>query len=261
VSRTWDAHAYDRVAAPLTAMGVAVLDRLDLSGDETVLDAGCGTGRVTAALVPRLPRGHIIAVDSSPAMVETARANLPASVEVREADLLTIGVERPVDAIASTATFHWILDHDGLFGRLFAALRPGGVLVAQCGGAGNLARVLAAASAVAGTEPFAPHIAGFTRPTNYATAEETAARLAQAGFIDIDCRLTPTPVAPDDPDAFLRTINLGPHVQRLPAGLVDPFVGEVIARLGDPVTLDYVRLDIDARRPYGEDDLVHDLEG
>ena len=120
--RDWDAATYQRLSAPLEAMGGDVLWRLRLDGDETVLDAGCGTGRVTAVLAERLPRGRVIAVDGSPAMVAEARKRLPDTVEVLEQDLLELAVDEPVDAIVSTATFHWIGDHDRLFARLQKAL-------------------------------------------------------------------------------------------------------------------------------------------
>jgi len=137
----------------MEAMGLAVLRRLPLRGDETVLDAGCGSGRVTAHLVERLPRGRVIAVDLSPGVVEVARAQLGDGADVRIADLVTLELEQPVDAIVSTATFHWILDHGRLFRRLFELLAPGGRIVAQCGGHGNIARALAAAAEVAAREP------------------------------------------------------------------------------------------------------------
>src|ERR671917_1676742 len=114
--RDWDATTYERLSAPMTAMGTEVLDRLVLRGDETVLDAGCGTGNVTRVLYERLPRGRVIAVDAAPSMVAQARELLPDDVDVRRADLLELDVEAPVDAILSTATFHWIPDHDRLFG-------------------------------------------------------------------------------------------------------------------------------------------------
>jgi trans-aconitate 2-methyltransferase len=145
-------------------MGRDVLDRLDLNGDERVLDAGCGTGRVTAALVERLPRGEVVAVDGSPAMVEAARERLGDSVELRVADLLELELERPVDAIPSTATFHRVADHERLFARLRELLRPGGRLVAQCGGAGNIAALKAAAEEVGEREPFAAALAGWPGP-------------------------------------------------------------------------------------------------
>jgi trans-aconitate 2-methyltransferase len=166
--RDWNATSYERMSAPLEAMGRDVLDRLDLRGDERVLDAGCGTGRVTAALLERLPRGEVVAVDGSSAMVEAARRRLGDAVELRVADLLELELDRPVDAILSTATFHWIADHDRLFARLHAVLKPGGRLVAQCGGAGNIAELKAAAERVGEREPFAPALAGWPGPWNFA---------------------------------------------------------------------------------------------
>jgi trans-aconitate 2-methyltransferase len=229
-------------------LGIEVLERLELRGGETVLDAGCGTGRVTAHLAARLPEGRVIAVDESEAMLREARRRLGNNVELRRADLTALSVERPVDAIFSTATFHWVADHDRLFASLARALRPGGSIAAQCGGAGNIARVLAAADEVAALPAFAASFDGFRRPSRFATAEETAKRLASAGFTDVDCRLTPRPVVPEDPSRYLAAISLGPHLERLGAEARPAFVADVIARLADPVVIDYVRLDIDARR-------------
>jgi trans-aconitate methyltransferase len=121
----------------MEALGLEVLARLELSGDETVLDAGCGSGRITQALIERLPRGHVIALDASQSMVEAARERLPGA-DIRHGDLLELELEQPLDAILSTATFHWVLDHELLFQRLHAALKPGGRLLAQCGGEGNI---------------------------------------------------------------------------------------------------------------------------
>jgi trans-aconitate 2-methyltransferase len=157
MAREWDAGTYDRVADPMTRWGVAVLERLPLKGSERVLDAGCGSGRVTELLAERLPEGTVVALDGSSAMVEAARTRLERfgdRIEYVVADLLDPLPVEPVDAILSTATFHWVLDHDRLFRNLAAVLRPGGRLVAQCGGAGNIARVNAVISAgVPGTSP------------------------------------------------------------------------------------------------------------
>src|SRR5919107_3106416 len=175
--RDWDAASYQRVSAPLEAMGREVLDRLELRGDERVLDAGCGTGRVTAALLERLPRGEVVAVDGSPAMVEEARGRLGPRAEVFVADLCELELSAPVDAILSTATFHWIADHERLFERLHAALKPGGRLVAQCGGAGNIAAIREAIAQVSREWKGGP--ASGTpawTPWNFATPEDTEAR-------------------------------------------------------------------------------------
>jgi trans-aconitate 2-methyltransferase len=244
--REWDGKSYDRISGPMESLGREVLGRLDLEGSETVLDAGCGSGRVTELLIERLPRGRVIAVDGSASMVAAARERLGPTADVREVDLLELELEQPVDAILSTATFHWIGDHELLFARLRAALRPGGRLVAQCGGRGNIDSLRSRAAAVSAREPYAAHFSRWRTPWNYAGAEETRARLLAAGFASAECWLAPAPRTPDHPREFLATIVFGPHVQKLPAELREPFIDDVLAEVGEPVVVDYVRLNIDA---------------
>jgi trans-aconitate 2-methyltransferase len=248
VTRSWDAAAYHRVSAPQLEWAEKVLERLPLGGDETVLDAGCGSGNVTQLLLDRLPDGHVVAVDSSESMVEHARDALdPDRTTVLRADLAGLELDEPVDAAFSNAVFHWIPDHDALFARLYAALRPGGRLVAQCGGEGNVARFHAAGREMAAREPYAEHLAGWTGPWNFAGAEETAERLERAGFADVDTWLEPYPITPEDPLAFVTTVCLGPHLQQLPEELRAGFAEAVCDLAGSE--LDYVRLNIDAKKP------------
>jgi trans-aconitate 2-methyltransferase len=181
-------------------------------------------------------------------MVEHARAALdPERATVLRAELTELELDEPVDAVFSNAVFHWIEDHDALFARLYDALRPGGRLVAQCGGKGNVERLHAAAAEVAAREPYADHLAGWRGPWHFAGAEDTAERLERAGFSDVDAWLEPYPVTPPDPAAFLRTVCLGPHLERLPGELHERFVEGVSERNGSE--LDYVRLNIDAKKP------------
>ena len=259
MSRDWDAATYDRVSTPHVEWAGILLDRLDLSGDETVLDAGSGSGKVTRMLLERLPRGHVVAVDAAPSMVEHAREALngeraaaaspgsPGRATVLRSDLTELELENPVDAVFSSAVFHWIADHDRLFERLFAALRPGGRLASQCGGEGNVERFHEAARAVGATAPYAEFLAGWAGPWNFAGPVETAARLEGAGFAEVETWLEPYPVSPEDPEDYLRTICLGYHLEQLPEDLRDDYVRAVLARSGKE--LDYVRLNINARRP------------
>jgi len=226
-----------------------VLDRLALNGDETVLDAGCGSGRVTRMLLDRLPRGLVIAVDASPSMVAQARAGLGDAVDVRQVELTALHLDEEVDAVFSNAVFHWVGDHERLFERLHAALRPGGRLVAQCGGKGNVERFHAAAAEVGSEEPFAQYLGGWEGPWNFAGARETRDRLLAAGLEDVDVGLEPSPVVPESSIEYLRTVCLGHHVERLPEGLRERYVKEVADRCGQPVELDYVRLNMVARKP------------
>jgi trans-aconitate 2-methyltransferase len=244
--REWDGATYDRISGPMEALGREVLGRLELEGDEVVLDAGCGSGRITQALIEQLPSGRVIAVDQSSSMVDAARRRLGPGADIRLADLLDLEVEQPVDAILSTATFHWIADHDRLFERLRAILRPGGRLVAQCGGGGNIEVLRAKAGAVVAREPYAEHFIDWRPPWNYAGPTETRERLLAAGFSSAECWLTPAPRRPDHPREFLAAIILGPHVQRLPEELRERFMDDVLDVLGEPVVVDYVRLNIDA---------------
>ncbi len=244
--RDWDAKTYERVSNPQVEWARAVLDRLPLQGDETVLDAGCGTGRVTRILLERLPRGHVVAVDSAPSMVEAAREALGDRATVIESDLTQLQLEEPVNAAFSNAVFHWIPDHDALFGALHAAMRPGARLIAQCGGEGNVDRFLATAAEVAAEPPYADHLADWSGPWRFAGADDTRARLERAGFEDVETWIEPWPVTPDEPREFIRTVCLGCHLPRLPEELRDPFIDAIADRM-DP-ELDYVRLNIDARR-------------
>jgi trans-aconitate 2-methyltransferase len=240
--REWDAAAYDRLPIPMTAWGETVLGWLDLTGDERVLDAGCGTGKITALLRDRLPDGSVVALDGSAAMIDRARERLGENrVEYMVADLSKpLPIEHPVDAILSTATFHWIPDHDALFHNLAAVLRGGGQLAAQCGGAGNILSIEAALRDMGES---------FDGRKNYATPEGTTARLEAAGFTDVECWLhdEPTPLPEGDLEPYLEAICLGDHVEPMGEDERRTFVHEVARRMPAPV-IDYVRLNIRARR-------------
>ncbi len=245
-AREWDGASYDRISGTMEALGLEVLARLQLEGDELVLDAGCGSGRVTQALIEQLPRGRAIGVDQSASMVDAAKQRLGETADIRVVDLLELDLKEAVDAIVSTATFHWIADHDLLFRRLHNALRPGGRLVAQCGGEGNISILRGKVAPLLDQEPYAEHFRDWQPPWNYAGAEQTHERLLSAGFASAKCWLQPAPREPEYPREFLSTIVLGPHVQRLPDELRERFMDDALQAIGEPVVVDYVRLNIDA---------------
>lgn len=198
-------------------------------------------------------------------MLETARAVLRAQDRALLADLTELRLDEPVDAVFSSAVFHWILDHELLFARLHHALRPRGRLVAQCGGHGNLERFHAQAQAIASQEPFSEFLSDWQPPWNFATPEETTARLEACGFGEVECWLEPKNVRPPDPHHYLRAVCLSPYLEALPACLREPYLQRVLERVGDgwttarlnitakrsaanEVTLDYVRLNVAAHQ-------------
>ncbi len=247
-SRDWDAATYDRVSDIQLNWALEQLERLHLEGHEVVVDAGCGSGRVTALLADRVPRGRVYGVDVAPSMVEHAREALGERATVLCQDLVELELPEPVDVVFSIATFHWIHDHDALFATIHRTLKPGGRLLAQCGGFGNIDRFRKLADEAAGEEPFAQYFTGWQRPWNYANDSDTAARLERAGFVDVECWLEPKSVTPADPRAFVRTVCLVRHLDPIPDELRDQFIDRVLSEMGEPLVLEYVRLNMSARR-------------
>ena len=240
----WDARTYDESSEPQQSWASEVVGRLEgIAPDATVLDVGCGTGRVTEALLALVPRGRVLALDASVDMVELARGRLGDRAQVWCQDVLDLELEEPVDAIVSTATLHWVTDHDRLWARLARALRPGAVLEVQCGGKGNIDRVREVIEAVA--RDVAPELVGWS-PWVFAGPQETERRLRAAGFTNTRCWLQERPTHPEDVDAFVQTSILPAHLARLPVERRERFAAAVLARVRLP--LDYVRLNVSAVR-------------
>ncbi len=246
----WDAATYDRVADPQAEWGKEVLERLTLDGDETVLDAGCGTGRTTKLLLERLPRGRVIGVDASLSMIEMAREALdPERTELIVSDLLELDLPEQVDAIFSNATFHWISDHNRLFAKLFELLRPGGVVEAQCGGQGNVDELVNALMAMEGDERFSPYLRTMAQSWHFASLGDTRTHLERAGFEVKELSVDDRVVIPPDPGTYIAASGLNAQMERLPEHLRSEFMDALLGSMPRPITLHYVRLNISARRP------------
>lgn len=259
----WNAETYHRVSRPQTTWGGQVLARLNLRGDETVLDAGCGTGTLTAEILERLPDGRVIAFDRSQNMLDQAREVLEPRfgdrVRYLQGDLQTIGLAttgEPVDVVFSAATFHWIPDHSRLFAGLFEVLNHGGRLEAQSGGGPNLAALLARAGDVMQSPDFAPYFTGWPGPWHFADDLTTAERLRTVGFVDISTDLEEKPTVLADASTyhdFLRDVIFGVHVARISSDELRKRFIDTLTEAGatddPPYSLDYWRLNMSARKP------------
>jgi trans-aconitate methyltransferase len=257
----WNASVYHQVSNPHVTWGQTVLGGLELRGNESAVDAGCGSGRLTAELLKLLPEGRVIAIDRSANMVEQARANLAEfgeRVTVIQADVSDLSpavVGERVDLVFSTATFHWISNHLQLFRGLYSILNAGGLLSAQCGGGPNLDRLLTRTRALMTSPEYAQWFGDWPGPWEFADDMTTANRLQDAGFTDITTWLyeAPTPMA--DAEAyrsFLTNVIFGEHLARLPeekrAGFI-AILTEDAAAEEPPFVLDYWRLNMRATRP------------
>jgi trans-aconitate methyltransferase len=258
--REWNSQEYHRLSDPQYGWGLKVLQKLQsipLRGDIHILDAGCGTGRVTANLLDAYPRSTVTAVDASGNMVAKAQVSLAPfgnRVELREQDLLELSGDQKYDVIFSTAVFHWIKDHDRLFAVLYNALKPGGLLFAQCGGGDNLLRLRTRAVAQTRLPQFSKYFENWERYWEFASAETTAGRLRRAGFTEILTSLEDAPTPLDGRETFkqfISYVNLQPYLKRLPEELYDAFVDPLVeqaAKDSPPFTLDYWRLNLQGRR-------------
>ena len=257
--RDWNATVYHRVSNPQLEWGLPVLARLPLAGDELVLDVGCGTGRLTEKLIERLPHGRVAAVDRSASMIATAREYLrprhPGRVSFTQADGAALPFTGVADAVFSTATFHWILDHERLFASIAAALKPGGRLVAQAGGGPNLHRIHERCELLMREPAFAPHFTQWTSPWEFADAATTARRLRDAGFDEIETSVVSSPVLQPDAPAFREFVEhviCRPHLSALPTpALRDGFLDrltDAAAQDAPPFELDYWRLNLSGKK-------------
>ena len=249
----WDAERYHRLSTPQLAWGRAVLDRLNPRPGERVLDVGCGTGRLTAEIASATG-SFTVGLDRSAAMLAEAVEHAGRVVAFVRGDGARLPFVQAFDAVFSGATFHWIPDHDQLFGSIYDALRPGGRLVAQCGGGPNLRRLLDRAHALMDSPDYAHHFGTWSDPWRFAGPDDTRARLGRAGFSGIEAWLEPAPTTLPDRAAFENFIScvcVRHHVDRLPPAVRPHFVGalaDAAAEDEPPYTLDYWRLNIGARR-------------
>ena len=268
----WDAARYHLLSNPQVGWGRRVLERLAPRPGERILDLGCGTGRLTAELAAALGHGTVVAVDRSETMLREAAAQaLPGPHRVGD-DTLSSGTHHvhfvradgaclpfvdTFDAVLSTATFHWIHDHQALFASIYRALAPGGRLVAQCGGGHNLLTLYDRAEDLMALPRFASYFEGWRDPWRFEDVPSTIHRLREAAFTAIDVYLEAAPTTLPDRDTykdFLATVCARHHVERLPAIERDEFLDQLtIAAAADdpPFTLDYWRLNILAQKPAG----------
>jgi trans-aconitate 2-methyltransferase len=221
----WDAETYHRSSDPQFELAMALLDTCPLAGDETVVDAGCGSGRVTEKILERLPEGKVIAVDRSRNMLDLAEHILVPrfgpQIELVQADMQTFCLDREADVVFSNMALHFVADHERLFQNLHATLRPGGYLAVQFGAStqSHSAETQQLLRDLLASAPYGAYLGDWQADFIGGEAAATRAFLTHAGFCDIEVREETT-----DPHLgggaqlaeFLRTILLRQALMKLP---------------------------------------------
>lgn len=234
----WDGAAYDALPLPHEQWGIRTIAALNLQPNETLLDAGCGTGRDAQLALEQLTHGALICVDQSSTMLDQCRSRFgqDARVRILDGDLdKALPVEATsVDAIMSVAALHWLADHNNVWRHFYTALKPGGRLATDCGGFGNLEKTLALVPQIDPDIKFPDWY--------YANVGSTEALLKEAGFVDIQVSLRPHPTPLPDKETlatYLRTL------------VFREWNANQIAKISDLLTdntLDYVRLEVRANK-------------
>ncbi len=148
----WDAEFYDKRHAFVFQYGQELVEWLDPQPGERILDLGCGMGHLTDTIAQS--GCDVIGIDASPEMVAQAAHTFP-DLSFEVGDAADFNFEQPFDAIFSNATLHWVLDHKAAIACMFDQLKPGGRLVLEMGGAGNIEHILMQLRAELGARGYA----------------------------------------------------------------------------------------------------------
>jgi len=247
----WNSTLYDQKHDFVAKYGEGLLALLPENPAQAILDLGCGTGTLTAQLAARGSR--VIGVDSARPMVERARAQYP-ELTFQVCDALALPFEGEFDVVFSNAVFHWIADHDTLLENVKKALKPGGQLICEFGGPGNIAVVEQAFNRACEEMGLAVRAPRF----NFPTPEEFSARLARHGLTPVNVydydRPTPLKDGEQGLANWMRQFFAG-QLEALPEQTGQALLAraEALARPklwdGDHWTADYRRLRAVARKP------------
>lgn len=261
----WDAKNYHKVSSIQETWAIELLSKRKWKGNEVLVDAGCGTGRVTKIISNILKEGKIYAIDLDHNMIENAKLNLKDQENVIfiKSDLSTVELPEPVDIIFSNAVIHWIKDHYNLFSNFLKLLKKSGEILIQCGGKGNLGTIQPILDLTRKSNAFKGYFQDWEDPWNFASAEETYSMMERVGFKKVETSLTKK-IAKfssfEEYKLFMKTVVMKPYLSYLPSDynnqIIDSFIDcffkyykesiKGLTKVPNDYNIDYTRLNIRA---------------
>jgi trans-aconitate 2-methyltransferase len=230
----FDGKKYERASLCQREWGTELVEDLPLNGNESILDLGCGNGVITRALAERVPQGRVVGVDSSPSMLEAARAHRTANMTLKLLDITEMTFDADFDVVFSNAALHWALDHEKLLTKIYRALKPGGFVRAQFGAADNIFNLSEVLREVMRLPMYVPYFKNFRWPWYMPSAEEYEALLSRTDFRTYRVWGENKDRYFSDEESLIRMVEemgLVPFIAVLPEDLKQLFRDTVINRL------------------------------
>lgn len=238
-------------------------EALELQGNESVLDVGCGNGKITADFSTALPNNKVVGVDSSQGMIAYAKRTYPSSqyphLSFACVDARSLNFYQEFDLVFSNAALHWVDDHQAFLTGVSQALRSGGRLIISCGGKGDAWDVLQVFSKVVTSEPWRSYFEDFHNPYFFYGDQEYAVWLKEAGFTIERLQLVPKDMTHPGKKGladWIRTTWM-PFTHRVPERERDDFIAHFVDNYLEKIPLDQnglahirmVQLQVNALKP------------
>lgn len=257
----WDPIDYDKSSSAQFKWAMDLLSKLDFRGDESVLDIGCGDGKVTAGIAARVPNGKVLGIDLSREMVEFARTKYPnhdyPNLTFQQKDASRLDFQDKFDVVVSFACLHWVKDHIPVLEGIRRSLRTSGRILLQFGGKRNAGEILDITEDLIRTDEWSVYFRGFNFPYNFYGPEEYRGWLNQAGLKVRRVELVPKDMVHAGKkglEGIIRNTWL-PYTERLPEELRAKFIGEIADRYIEShplqegmVHVKMVRLEVEAEK-------------
>lgn len=258
----WDAADYRESSSQQKKWGRELLSKLNLRGDEHVLDIGCGDGVLTADIAELVPGGHVVGIDSSPEMINLARESYPPrdypNLSWEVMDAIEIRFQNAFDVAFSNAALHWVPDQLEMLRGVKRSLKPGGMALFQMGGRGNASNVVRALADLLARGDWGRYFEDLRLPYRFCSPEEYQAWLREAGLVPVRVELVPKDMVHGGREClegWIRTTWL-PFTQCVPEERREEFVAMLAScylELYPPdedglVHVNAVRLEVEARK-------------